>query len=641
MPGTHSYKPTLAAAVEAAKAAALVLRAECARPGGPRGSIGHCPADDEAEHIIRQRLLEACPTWGFLGEETGFQAPAANETHLWLVDPNDGTEAMQAGFRGHAVSIAALRNGEPVLGVVYAVDAPDDEGDLFAWAEGCGPIERNGSPLPPRQWRGKLMPDDVVFVSQAADRHPFGNLQCVQPARFRDIPSIAYRLALAATEGVAAVSLNSPAGHDYAAGHALLKGAGGRLVDEQGADVRYTPDGYSHTGHCFGGDPEVVRELAARPWKQARDSRFGDAAPPVDLRPVRLEPGRLVHDTPALRRAQGCLLGQLAGDALGALVEFQEASAIAHSYTEGGPDQLADGGPHRIMAGQPTDDSELALLLARSIVRTGSFSSEDMASLYAAWYHGWLHQDGAVACTHPGCHPFDVGGTTAQALRSVKPGDVAGHKCAEVCRSTASTSSQANGALMRVSPLGVWGWQRSPLDVDDAARADASLTHPHPVCQAASGIFAATLAHAVRYGGTPGEVYEWALEWARERAAPESVMAALQSAATLPPADYMKHQGWVLIALQNAFYQLVSTSDAVTGVVRTVRSGGDTDTNAAICGALLGAVYGREAWPEQWRAMVLSCRPLHGVTPTRQPRPAALWPADALLLAERLLLASA
>ena len=97
----------------------------------------------------------------------------------------------------------------------------------------------------------------------------------------------------------------------------------------------------------------------------------------------------------------------------------------------------------------------------------------------------------------------------------------------------------------------------------------------------------------------------------------------------------------MLIAVQNAFYQLLNAPDAVEGVVRTVRSGGDTDTNGAITGALLGAVYGREAWPEQWQAMVLSCRPLHGVTPTRQPRPAAFWPADALQLAERLLVASA
>ncbi len=639
---SFSYQSALQAALDAAHAAAAILRAECARLQGPRGPRGHSPADDEAERVIRRHLLQACPDdWGYRGEETGFQPPASGEDHIWLVDPNDGTEAMQDGFRGHAVSIALLVAGEPVLGVVYAVDAPDDDGDLFAWAEGCGPLQRNGRPLPPRKWPGALEPDSVVFVSQGADRHPYGNLQCIQPARFRDVPSIAYRLALAATEGIAAVSLNSPGDYDYGAGHALLKGVGGVLVNERGEEVIYTLDGRSHTGYCFGGDPKVAVELASRSWSRVLGSGFGIAAPLADLSPlipVRLEPGQLVHDTAILRRAQGCLLGQLAGDSLGALVEFQSATTIARSYPNGGPSELADGGPHRIMAGQPTDDSELALLLARSLVRRKGFDANDVASLYASWYHGWLHQEGPESCSHPGCRPFDVGNTTAQALGSVQPRNMTERNCAAVCRSSASTTSQANGALMRVSPIGIWGWQRPPLEVDEAARSDASLTHPHPVCQAASGLFAATIAHTIADGGTPQEVYTWTLSWAQQRGVPEPVMNALGKAAKSPPDDYMHQQGWVLIALQNAFYRLLHAPGAAEGVVQTVRSGGDTDTNGAICGALLGAVYGREAWPEQWRAMILSCRPMHGVTPTRQPRPAALWPADALQLAERLLI---
>src|SRR5438874_2308639 len=155
------------------------------------------------------------------------------------------------------------------------------------------------------------------------------------------------------------------------------------------------------------------------------------------------------------------------------------------------------GGPHKIMAGQPTDDSELALLLARSLMRRGRFDINDVANLYASWYHGWLHKEGTVPCSHPGCHPFDVGGTIAQALGPVTPQDVAEEQAASVCRLAANPGSQANGALMRVSPLGIWGWQHPSGEVDEAARADASLTHPHPVCQAASGVFAATIAHAI------------------------------------------------------------------------------------------------------------------------------------------------
>ena len=53
------------------------------------------------------------------------------------------------GFRGSAVSIGLVRDGVPVLGVVYAFAYPDDHGDLLAWAEGCGPLTRNGRPVAP------------------------------------------------------------------------------------------------------------------------------------------------------------------------------------------------------------------------------------------------------------------------------------------------------------------------------------------------------------------------------------------------------------------------------------------------------------------------------------------------------------
>ena len=73
------------------------------------------------------------------------------------------------------------------------------------------------------------------------------------------------------------------------------------------------------------------------------------------------------------------------------------------------------------------------------------------------------------------------------------------------------------------------------------------------------------------------------------------------------------------------------------GLADTILRGGDTDTNAAIAGALLGAVHGREGLPRQWRSMVLSCHPVAGFA--QHPRPMACWPVDVFELAERLLLA--
>ena len=67
----------------------------------------------------------------------------------WVVDPHDGTRAFLEGRRGSAVSIALLRRGEPVLGVVYAPSSPDRGPDMIAWAEGAG-ITRNGQPVADR-----------------------------------------------------------------------------------------------------------------------------------------------------------------------------------------------------------------------------------------------------------------------------------------------------------------------------------------------------------------------------------------------------------------------------------------------------------------------------------------------------------
>jgi ADP-ribosylglycohydrolase/Inositol monophosphatase family len=85
---------------------------------------------------------------------------------------------------------------------------------------------------------------------------------------------------------------------------------------------------------------------------------------------------------------------------------------------------------------------------------------------------------------------------------------------------------------------------------------------------------------------------------------------------------------------------LVDPNDATSafeeGVVSTDMGGGDTDTNAAIAGALLGAIHGAPAVPRQWQEAVLTCRPQAGVAGVRQPRPRAFWPVDALILSERL-----
>jgi ADP-ribosyl-[dinitrogen reductase] hydrolase len=590
------YEGELKTAVDAACRAGAMLREEFHRPGGPRGAGGHAEMDEVAEAEIRRVLRGAFPAYGYRGEELGFAAAAAESRgHTWVVDPNDGTSDFLRGFRGSSVSIALLRRGVPVLGVVYAFCAPDGGGDLVAWAEGCGPVRRNGAAVE-RKWPAAVSERSTVLLTTYAEFKAELNARALAPARFRGLSSIAYRLALvAAGDADATVSFSAANSWDFAAGHALLIGSGVNLYDGRGHVVGYTEDGLSDChGAVYGGPEPLVLHLMDGGWRDVvRAARDGN---PPFCRPQR---GRAAGDAGVLGRAQGCLIGQFAGDSLGSLVEFQSPQAIARAYPEG-LHELRSGGVWGTIAGQPTGDSEMALALARSIVRAHGYEGAKARRAYEEWYRS---------------EPFDVGETTRGALAG----------------GAANPASQASGALMRVSPMGV---ALEPEAAYAAGWEDAGLTHPHPVCREASAVFAAALSYAIRSGADAQGVFDFAAA----RVTDAVLRKALEASRREPPRDSLPQQGWVVTAFHNAFYQLLHADNVEEGVVDTVTQGGDTDTNAAIAGTLLGAVHGVRGIPHQWTDRVITCRPLKGLPGVRRPRPMEYWPVDALTLAERLLI---
>jgi len=305
-----------------------------------------------------------------------------------------------------------------------------------------------------------------------------------------------------------------------------------------------------------------------------------------------------------LKRAQGCLVGQLAGDALGSLVEFQDADTIKKNYPNG-VRELVNGGTWNTLAGQPTDDSEMALDLARMLIRLGRYDASEAFNAY----QGWIDSQ-----------PFDCGLTIGDGLKGLP-----------------NIDSQANGALMRISPLGIFAAESSDKEIIDWAMQDAALTHPHQICQQANALFVLAIARAVQKGLTAQEVYELIENYANHLDVDFELKAVIGDASFMPPTDYIDKQGWVLIALQNALWQLLHAPNLEEALIDTVGRGGDTDTNAAICGALLGAVYGIDAIPEQWLSSILECRPMQGQAGVHRPRPERYWPVDALEIAGKLL----
>ena len=560
------------------------LRAEFHRPDGPRGRRGSAPIDTEIEEALRARLQALVPC-RFAGEETGV-SPAARPGHdewLWLVDPHDGTYEFLQGRRGSAVSVALLRANVPVLGVVCSPLSPDRGWDTIAWAEGAA-LTRNGVPVERSSSAASL-----IWATASSAARPVTFSHAAHPARYVAMPSIAYRLArVAAGDGAATLSTHEVNEYDYAAGMALVRAAGGVLLDAQGNELALEGDPTRRVSGVFAGDREVAARLCAFSWKALEDE---------PRRAVRVPLAFPRRDDEARRsRATGCLLGQVIGDSLGSRVEGRSAADIAREFPRGVRD-LADGGPYHTLAGQPTDDSEMALALSRFLIERKSFSKEELLGRYRDWLQ---------------TRPIDVGATTERGLLGLH-----------------TSESESNGSLMRVAPIGVWACG-DPARAASAAREDSALTHPNPACVEACAGYAAAIAAAVA-GASRDEMVAVALAHASGPAR----TAIERGASGEKPADFQSRMGWVLIALQNAFFRL-RTQGFEPALVDTVGCGGDTDTNAAIAGALLGAAHGREAIPSRWILPVLACRPLAEAGALR-PRPMDYWPDDILDVAEALL----
>ena len=137
------HSPELTAALDAAQAAAQVIRALYQRNLSVTTKADQSPvteADVRAEEAIREVLQARFPGYGFYGEETGQHNLGAES--IWLVDPIDGTKSFVRECPFFSTQIALMRAGELVLGVSSAPAYAE-----LAWAERGGGAFLNAQPL--------------------------------------------------------------------------------------------------------------------------------------------------------------------------------------------------------------------------------------------------------------------------------------------------------------------------------------------------------------------------------------------------------------------------------------------------------------------------------------------------------------
>lgn len=287
-------------------------------------------------------------------------------------------------------------------------------------------------------------------------------------------------------------------------------------------------------------------------------------------------------------RCVGCLLGTACGDILGAGVEGWSATDIRRRYG-----QLRDFLDTDRGFGCYTDDTQMTLALATSLVEQGRLDAAHVAAKYAAFYEPWR----------------GYGGAAHRVMRALQGGaDYRG-----TGRLQFPEGSFGNGGAMRIAPVGL-AYRHGSDDMLHRAVEDALLcTHVHP--EAIDGAF--VQAKAVAWAATvenPDLPDRATLLKSLLQASQTTIVQAKLEAL----ADGLRQEDddhFVIARVGNgiraseavaaalwAFLRYGSTPEEC--VIRAVNFGGDTDTIGAMAGALVGTLHGTAWIPVRWYEII-------------------------------------
>jgi poly(ADP-ribose) glycohydrolase ARH3 len=288
-------------------------------------------------------------------------------------------------------------------------------------------------------------------------------------------------------------------------------------------------------------------------------------------------PRDVFHD-----KFRGAILGSFLGDAFGSGFEGMHPDRAVFHLSN-----LSKKFPR-----QYTDDTDMTLALAESIIRSGKIDPQDIArqfSLYCDLTRGYA-----------------IG--TIKAVLALR----AGMKWFEVARIVFENGSFGNGAAMRVSPVGLF-YHHNLDDLQEAAIQQANITHTHPLGQWGAVMQACSVGLAVNQN--PKEPFK-----------KEQMVTNLREVLWRGPIEYMRALNKIEemvtqgnrfeakevarslgngveahLSVPSACYIAFTYSPDFCDAIRAAISlGGDTDTIAGMVGAIVGAHIGEKGLPAEW-----------------------------------------
>ena len=273
------------------------------------------------------------------------------------------------------------------------------------------------------------------------------------------------------------------------------------------------------------------------------------------------------------------LIGEGVGDALGMPFETKKSDD---------PELLAWDGRylpsefHQLNPGQWTDDTMMAKLITESLFLCGGFYPRDIADRYRHWLINGAKRG--------------MGKTTQAALENLDRG-------VPWCKSGID-GSEGNGTAMRSAPIGAF-YHEDLYTTAEFARIDARITHRSR--EAEEGSAAVSVAVALLLNGVKVEdLVTKTIGYLEDSKIKDRLQRLVfyQNSGDVDAPEAMKLFGTsahVVQTVPSAFSAFVFTKTYEEAVQAAVRAGGDTDTTAAITGALAGTYYGFSAIPKRYR----------------------------------------
>lgn len=262
-------------------------------------------------------------------------------------------------------------------------------------------------------------------------------------------------------------------------------------------------------------------------------------------------------------KVHGMLMGVALGDALGAPYEFNKG--LLKEYN-GKVDRVIKirtryQGTWEFPVGSVTDDTEMTLALANSLTKIGYYDRDDVVLSYM----NWANSD-----------TKSMGGNTRALFKGVKT--IKGYE-SRYSKIEDPDLLQSNGALMRCTPLALFGL--------DELIADVMLTNPNLVAFWTNFVYINAVKMALAGKKIDLSIY------IDDKNIIKPVRKVLKNVVNRVNINVSgKDKGWCLHALYVALKCFLETDSFYQAVNNAVLMGGDTDTNAAITGGLVGAFYG-------------------------------------------------